>query len=1126
MLHFYYGREKHDKEGFLYERIGAALAQMKAGDGPARVVLLVPDQYTLQAERIAPARLGTKGLIDLEIVSFGRLVHKVLSETGGASRIPIDKYGRHMLLSAILAEESDSLTVFRGMERYPSFIEMTESLLSEMKQYNTDIPRLLAVIEAQEENTMLRRKLTDIYRIYQRYEEKIAGKYTDSEDMVRLFLTQLPESAYAGDAAFWVYGFESFSPQKISVLAALERISRGVSVIVPAAFSEREQSLFAPPLKMKEKLRDAVGEDRFREEAIERESPATAPAIAHIEQELFAHPFREYKGETSAITLCRAANYYAEIESAAAFLIELVREKGLRYRDIAVICNDPEARGMVIRRVFSEYGIRFFIDEKRSILHNPVVSYITSLLDIVVEGWRFEDVFLFLKTDFTELLQEEYEALESYAVRYRIRGNRWKKEFRYGKKEYGEEELARLNTLRQRFAEPVGAFEEAFRAAGTVGEKTAALLSYLTETAALPTRIEAFAETLTEDAEYEAALECAQIWESTTGLFAQFAELMGERTISGTDYRAILTSGFASLELGLIPPTVDQVVVGDMQRIMTGPIKALIVIGANDGVLPADTGKDDLLSRDERALLLDRKIEICKEDDLAAMQERLAIYKNFSKPSDYLWVGYSTADPDGKELRPSVIFTKLTKLFPDLVVKKDLFNREDPLALIEQPAAAMKHLTAALLSRENEADGPPPPWQAAFNWYRKHGKDRLALAIQGFSFQNDREKLDPHHVETLFTREDFNGRKELVLSPSRVEKFSRCPFAHLVLYGLKPEEERVFEVAGREVGDVYHECLMRLARQLSVPGLPITAENSPWMTLAEDECRGMIGTAVEQISAEYREGVLLSGQEERYRAERMKEICAGAAWALVSHVREGHIRKIYFEETFGAAPGNTFPAVTVETPDRRVRIEGKIDRVDVLSDNYVKIIDYKSGKEHFNITEAKGGWRLQLMLYLRAAMDGLARTDGDAKPAGVFYFEIADPLVDITAVPSSEITEKIQKDLSKMFRLDGVTLNDEKVVAGIAGEFSGYSDILPLYRNKEGELRGTTDEKLLSAEDFNALENAVDDTVRKLCGELAAGVVQARPKKAGKETACDYCQYKSICNFELSFDGCAYDVVI
>jgi ATP-dependent helicase/nuclease subunit B len=421
-------------------------------------------------------------------------------------------------------------------------------------------------------------------------------------------------------------------------------------------------------------------------------------------------------------------------------------------------------------------------------------------------------------------------------------------------------------------------------------------------------------------------------------------------------------------------------------------------------------------------------------------------------------------------------------------------------------------------------------WLAAYRWYGHSSEHMLRPMKEGLLFTNRQEKIGEELTRKLYSK-DFLAA--LSLSPSRLERFSRCPFSHFLNYGLKPDERRVFEIAGREIGDVYHQCFMKLSETLSVPGMDITDPGSPWMAVSREQCQVMIDSFIEEASLEYREGVLAQGEEERYRSTRMKKVCGDAAWALIEHVQTGRIQNVFFESEFGRALGKQFPPIEVKLGEEAFYIEGKIDRVDVLRGReddpgrYVKIIDYKSGKERFDTDEARAGWRLQLMLYLRAAMGANfheANRDNPYKPAGVFYFEIAEPQIDVTEATEADYTEKVGAERRKKFRLDGVVLDDQSIIESIAGEFSGYSDILPVKKTKEGYV-GTTEKKLLTEQDFSELLDAVNHKVNELCGELAEGSIEIKPKKVKDETACRFCLYKSVCCFDLSFEGCAYDVV-
>jgi ATP-dependent helicase/nuclease subunit B len=1122
MIRIHYGRECVDKEAFLFGEIARTLSSIGEDGKPERVFLLVPDQYTLQAERNALTYLGKRGFMDLEILSQGRLANRVLDETGGGHQVHIDKNGRHMLLSGILSELDGSLSVFRGMWRSQAFINMANDLISEMKQYDVTPEGLSGIIKELGPDTLLGRKLADIQLIFSSYEERIRGKYIDTEDFLERFIDSIRQSSMLRTTEIWIFGFDFFSPKMRKIIGRLAECAKEIDLVLTADDRSEDQELFRLTQTMMNKLEASAPGTIAERAQLFCQQVDRAEVVAHIERELFSMKPRIFEGDSSQLTLCRAANFYAEVETAAAYICRLVREEGMRYRDIAVICNDMEGIGPIIQRVFAEYEIPLFLDRKRKILHDPAIVFVSALLDVIADGWRYEDIFRLLKTGLCPVDTDEWETLENYAIRYRLRKSHWKKEFQYGKRDFGEDGLENCNRSRAALVGFVGELESALRKAKTGKDKVKEIHRFLTGTADLPGKIRALADTVEEGGFFAAAQEMRQIWEAIEGLLLQLDELLGEEAIDEAELAVMLKAGFASFEIGVIPPTVDQVVAGAMQRIRIGRIKTLVIIGANDGILPGKPSGDDLLSQDERARLLSRDVELCKDDDLRMMEEQLAIYKNLSKPETYLFIGCSSADSEGKELRPSILFERLRRMFPNAVVEKDLRNQEDPLLLVERPAGTLKHLTEALRNTYTGAGEIPPPMRAAYNWYEEQSDPGISMVKQGIVFDNRLDKLESSLTKKLFQRSD---REHLTISPSRLERFGRCPFAHLVLYGFRPEERRVFEVAGREAGDAYHECLMRFSQWLTIEGIPLAAEGSPWLVVTKEDAQAKIDEIMEQIAVEYQEGVLVSGAAERYRSGRMKEICGKAAWAMVEHVRQGKIREVFFEESFGEDPEKTFPPIVIRAKDQEIRIEGKIDRLDLLEGDYVKVIDYKSGKESFDAREAVGGWRLQLMLYLKAAMEGFAAMGQPVKPAGIFYFEISDDLVDASAISQAELGEKLSTELKKAFKMDGILLNDPLVVDGIAGDFDGPSEIVPIRKNKDGKVSGTTEAKLLTEEAFLDLRRAFDETIKALCTSLASGTIDVHPKKTKYQTACTYCDYKSICAFELSFDGCSYDVV-
>lgn len=1117
MLKIYYGRESIDKEGFMFGEIRKRMADPDRAF-KERIVILVPDQYTLQAERNALENLEAPGLMDLEILSPGRLAMRVLSEVGGIARVRIDKRGRHMILRGILEEEKDQLIAFRGLEGSHVFIEMVNNLISELKQYDTFPQNLISAVADLKDDPILEGKLKDIHHIFNRYQEKTKNVYLDSEDYLDLFTSKIKESSIIGDTIFWISGFFSFTPKVKKMIGQLMMHSRGVNVVLTGDPTYNSSDLFYTTKKVKQDLHEIAKEFGVYSQDCNITFPLWNPqksgAIVHIEKELYTFPSQVHLGE-EGIKLCKAANFYGEVETAAAEIISLVRDKEMRFRNIAVICNDMETRGPIAKRIFEEYGIPIFTDVKRGILHNPVVALIVSLMDVVESDWLYEDIFTLLKTGLIPIERNHWEELENYAVRYRIQGNKWKRDFKYGISQKEDADTGDLNGTRIALVNILEPFEFKFKKAKTVREKTEILYHYLRDTLEIPEKVEKNQLRMEEKGEHELAGEMGQVWDITIDLFDQLVELSGEQEISIKDFSAMVRTGFETVEVGVIPPSSDQVVMGTMQRTRVGRIKAMFVLAANDGILPADIGQN-LFNDDERKRLLGINKSICEDDKQMAREEQIAIYKNLSAPEELLWMGYSIEDIEGEEMRPSVVFDMIKKMFPNIPVENDVQNREDPMWLINSDEDTIKHLTAAL---QKDIKGEKPlgdHWMAASNWYRNKSSKPFMMMKKGLFFRNSEERLSKELSKNLFGK---------AYSPSRLEKFSRCPFSHFILYGLRPDERRVFEVSGREVGDVYHECIMVLSEQLTKDCIEVNHVDSLWMTITKEECYSKVSNIIDDIAWKYKDGMLLSGEEEIYRMGRMKDVCSEAAWALITHVRQGSISEMFFEESFGDDPGKRFPPISVDVGGDIVRIEGKIDRVDILSEGYVKIIDYKSGREDFQIGEARGGWRLQLMIYLKAMMQGIGGDEPGIKPAGVFYFEIADPLIDAGDMPQNSIMGKVENELRKSFKLNGILLDEPHVIKGIAGEFSGNSEILPIRKNKDGGISGTGKGRLLSEEQFNKLCDEVDEIIQRLCVSLYEGRVDVHPKKIKYESACTYCQFKSICTFDISFEGCSYDIV-
>lgn len=1099
MLKIYYGRENLDKEKFIFSNVHG------------KTLVMVPDQYTLEAERQAFRHLGISSLIDVEIVSASSLGENVLKELGGGKKIFIDKYGRHMLLYKASKAQKDQLQVFRGMEAKSSFLDSVNDFISEMKQYNCNSEDLKALADSMEKDSYTQKKLMDVYKIFSYYEQEIEGKYTDSEDYIDLYLSKLSDSQQIKGAQVWIYGYDSFAPKSLALVGQLMEVADDVNLVLTWDDKSSDSEIFQLTgivMRNMEKLADSLGvahsRERISDEFVLKQK---AEALAHVERELYTMPSAKSQ-DCEGITLVESASIYNEIESAAAYVLQLVRDKGLRYKDIRLVCNDMENRGTAIQRVFEEYGIEVFSDTKRDVLTNPVVQYITSLIDIVIEKYSTRCIMDMLKSGFTDLTIEEISELENYSVKYKIKGTMWKKPFRRGKTEYGDE-LNNIEELRKRAINGLEMLESIFRIEKT-GDFLRKFYQYLSDELNLQQKILDFIAKQEEKELFDLADETAQVWESFSGILSQIYEIMGEEEFSPKEFREILLVGLGQVEVGLLPPTEDGLVLGNVQRSRSGRVKALVVMGVNEGVLPQEKPTQGLFSSEERELFREDGKELCKVDSIRFMEEKLAIYRTLSIADEYLWMACSLSYTEGNQIKPSPIFAKMKELFPEAKIQEDVLNRKEHLDLINSNISGMKHLTKAL---QSVGEGQPfsNQWAQALRWFEETDEAALEPIKSGLTFINGQEDLGKAAAEALFKKD---SNKAMSLSPSRLEKYSRCPFSHLVSYGLKPEERRIFEAAPREIGDIYHQCLMKLTQELSAENVEVTAPESKWMTITKEDCYKIVDDEIQKISTEYREGLFEAGKVEAYRGKRVKEIARQVCWTAVEQVRAGRVLEIKPEISFRR--GGDIPPIEVEIDGQKVYIEGIIDRVDYLNDDRVKIIDYKTGNESFKIKEAEDGYRLQLMMYLQAACEE------KRKPAGVFYFRIKEPMAELS--PEKLDAETVEKEIRKSFKLDGILVDDPVVVGDIAGEFSGFSEIVPLRNTKDG-IKNSGNEGLVPESDFREIQHKVFNKIEKACEDLLSGKIEAHPMKTKERSACTYCQYKGICRFDTIFEGCKYNIV-
>lgn len=1102
MVRFILGRAGKGKTRCIFNDIAGALKE-KSKEG---LILLVPEQYTLQAERDLIATLNLPGLIHVEVMSITRLAERVFDEVGGRSATMIDDQGRQMAVMRSLHELRSRLTVYQRASRMPGFAAQCSELISEFKQNLIRPEDLEQLLNGMPENRILAGKLHDIMLIYRHFDEFMnQGGFMDADDYLLLLMKKLEQAEFLKNCSIWVDSFTTFSPVAIKIICQLMRICRHTSVTLCLDYREncRDREMFRIPGQTLARFRSFCRTHGIEEQCLvvdpEPADRNRQTELLHLEKEIMAFPAHSYEQKVEALEIINCVNIYHEVDIAARKIISMARDRGWRWKDMAVVCGDIDTYGIIISRTFKQYGIPCFLDLKRSIINNPLVRCILSTIDVILGGYCTNHLIAMLKTGLTDLKRDEWETLENYALQYGINRGRWKEPFRFGELDEREKnEKSRLKLI-----EPLLQLEKSWDGAADCRAIAAALYQSMQEQG-MGERLQAVIAKQIEEGEWETALENAQIWNIVWETMDQLLLLAGELKLTLEEVRQLLETGFRSYELAIIPPMVDQVLIGNIGRSKSQDVKALFILGCNDGIIPSNMPPEGLLNQEERGELFTRGLELGWDRASKIAEETFLIYNTFAKPADYLGISYPMADGEGRALRPSLLIRQIRRLFPRLVVESELSaGKEAGVELISTPGGTFKYLVENLAQIES---GEPSCWRQAYEWFAGNiqWNDMLNSAEAAYKYRNHPGKLPHHLLSRLY-------KKPIHTSVSGMEEFIRCPFAHFVRFGLRAQDRKNYAIEPPDIGDFFHTFLHRISLQVErLPG--------GWHKLDYTACQELSDKILDEMIPEYGNRVFESSHRYRFLSGRLKRMGRRVLWTLSQELQRGRFEPEAYEVRFGS--GGMLPAIEVKLASgETVLVEGRIDRVDILrdqDDSYLRIIDYKTGNRDLSLSDVYYGLNLQLLVYMKAALAYYQSGSSPVKPAGLFFFHIEDPLV----YSDERIKEKVEALAARELGLKGLILEDLKVIRFMDQEFEGSSTFLPVSLNKDQTVSAAS--SALDPNSMALLMKHVDGILTKIGSEITSGKIDIEPVKSGGQTACQKCRYQSICQFDTRIPGNRY----
>ncbi|MBW8350383.1 helicase-exonuclease AddAB subunit AddB [Bacillus sp. IITD106] len=1144
-LRFVIGRSGTGKTTLFLDEIKEKL--MKQPDGHP-VLYIVPEQMTFLSEYRLINTPGLSGMIRTQVYSFTRLAWRIFQETGGAGRNHLSSVGLNMLIRKIIEDHKDDLKLFKKAADKKGFIEHVERMLTEFKHYcitPEDLYISQKELSFKASTRALADKMHDLELIYHKFEQSLIGKYTNSNDYLTLLADSVKSSSYLKDAEIYIDGFHNFTPQEKRVIEQLMKHCKRVSI---ALVLDRPYKNGAKPEELD--LFRLTGEtySELYEMAVEGGTIleddvflADAPrfqdeSLRYLQARFEKRPIKSFHHKP-AIDIRIAANRRAEVEGTAREIRRLVREEGYRYNDIAVLIRNGHEYQETLETVFHDYGIPFFLDQKRPMLNHPLIELIRSALDIINSHWRYEPVFRAIKTDLLfplgsdlEKLREQMDRLENYVLAHGIKGDKWidKKPWRY-KRFFGldhegspqtdaEKELeAELNKSRELVALPIFRLSRRIKKAKNARELCEAVYLALEELD-IPAKLAEKSNIAEEKGQLVVSREHDQAWDAVVDLLDQFVEIMGNEQISIETFIDILDSGLEAAKFSLIPPAIDQVFVANLELSRLSNVKASFVIGLNDGVLPAKQMDEGTLSDEDRNELNAIGMQLAPGGKRKLLDEDFVAYRAFTIQEERLYLSYPLANDEGKGLLPSPYIKRIKEIFPEIkeiseVNEPSELLMDEQLSYVSHPDTAIAYLTAQL---QLTTRGYPIAdfWWDVYNFYMNQPshKNKAMRILSSLFYENGAKNLSEKTSKELYG-------DEMLASVSRMELFHGCPFSHFTSHGLRLREREIYRLDAPHIGDLFHAALKWISEEVVKKGLT-------WSSLTKQQCEWLAKMAVEQFAPKLHNQILLSSNRHFYIKRKLEQIIGRASYVLSSHAKVSGFTPVGLELDFG--PFKQLPplAFTLKS-GTKMQLQGRIDRVDKAEDEngvYLRIIDYKSSSRDLDLNEVYHGVALQMLTYLDIIITHSSKLVGtEATPAGVLYFHVHNPMLNSDKVVT---LEDIENAILKEFKMKGLLLGDSKVIRLMDNSLeTGASNIISASINKDGSLSASSQKSSASVEDFKTLRRYVRNLYQESGNRIISGDVHIAPYKLGDRTPCQFCSYKSVCQFDQSLNNNRFRII-
>ncbi len=1137
-LKFIFGPSGSGKTTKIY----TDLLERAANNPEKNFLIVVPDQFTMQTQGTLSEMSKNGGILNIDVLSFGRLTHRIMTEVGWKEVPVLDDTGKCLVLQRVAGEISEELPVLGGKLHRQGYIHEVKSVISEFMQYGLSPSDIDKIIEGMKDRGALNAKLGDLKTIYEAFKKYIEGNYITREEKLDILREIMPSSAILPGSVVVFDGFTGFTPIQIKVIEDIISLAdeTWVSLVLDKDVKIKDcfdmQSLFYLSGKT---YKDLVGDHKKGgPELLESEYCAhvfNSERIHFLGENIFRTGAKGFEGEDDgSLVMFEASNISEEVHQAGLLICKQLREDPtLQFRNIAVVTGDLEGYAPYLEREFTRMGIPFFIDRTNSIRLNPMIEGIRGILGLFINKFDAESVFRYLRSGITGIEPDDIDVLEEFVRKSGIKGyQKWSRVFEdktdIGKEKESdkekirekEEKLGRVNSIRESFMSQVSLI---FKASDNVAEgwrgvpdkNSKRKVSVFVET--LYDFLEGIdsAGTLNRYADDFAASgdlvrekEYRQVYRKVMELLEQVISLMGEDEITLKEFYEILDAGFGEVRIGTIPQTVDKVLIGDIERTRVPSVRLMFFMGANEGNIPKSTDKGGIISDLEREVLRDKGIELAPTPREEMYSQRLYLCMNMTKPKDRLYISWADLDASGKSLRPSYICEMIKRMFPG--IKVNIPEKERITDQIVNKSEGLRYLSDEL---RRYVEMPAYGESLVYTLYSafEEGETlekRSRLEDAAFA-RYQPNKLNELVAKKLYCEEpdEAEGDAEILRSSiSQLEAYTSCHYAFFLRYGLGLKETESFEVGNKDTGNVFHEVLELFSLRLKEDKLS-------WAEFDDEYAKKNVSEILMGITDVYGASVFQNSARARKGIERLEKALVSSILTIRYQIKKGKFMPRGFEVPFR----RDFDMKASEGKKRVLRLRGKIDRVDCANEDgtvFVRIVDYKSSGKSLDLNKVFDGRQMQLPMYLSQELSKLRKDGETAVPAGLFYYHVEDPY--ISAEPGIK-DEEIEKQRIKASRLNGYVAKDDRIIGlndEAIAEGKGDSDVIKVRYKQDGTPDGHS--KVLNADDINAVITYTENLAKSLGDEILSGDICVNPIEG---ESCKYCAYKGSCSYDRKIPG-------